>query len=194
MANELKHVDPGAIMTQAEYTAVTGHAFDSQATGDVPYASSASQISRLAIGSANQILSPSGGIPAWLSFVSAFTGANLAVTARDSTNNAISYIGELNAASFNTGQSCTLTIPGPFVFVVYDATADVVGLFLAANNASAVAEIADPDSAFEVADSGTAIRVYKSASGVITVKNSTLSTKSIGVLGLGKVTSATGIA
>jgi hypothetical protein len=41
------------------------HLLESQATGDLIYASSATQLSRLAIGSAGQRLVVSGGVPAW---------------------------------------------------------------------------------------------------------------------------------
>jgi hypothetical protein len=47
MADELKHKDPGSELTQAEFTATDGHAFDSQAQGDVLYASSTTVLSRL---------------------------------------------------------------------------------------------------------------------------------------------------
>ena len=47
MANELKHKDPGSELTQAEFIATDGHVFDSQAQGDVLYASSTTVLSRL---------------------------------------------------------------------------------------------------------------------------------------------------
>ena len=47
MADELKHKDPGAELTQAEFIATDGHVFDSQAQGDVLYASSTTVLSRL---------------------------------------------------------------------------------------------------------------------------------------------------
>ena len=65
MANEFRHTDVGAVLTEAEYDSVTGHSFDSQATGDILYASSATQPSRLGIGAANTVLIVSSGIPAW---------------------------------------------------------------------------------------------------------------------------------
>ena len=42
MANELTHKNPGTQLTQDEYRATdgTGHLLDSQATGDILYASS----------------------------------------------------------------------------------------------------------------------------------------------------------
>lgn len=65
MAGELAHVTVGTELTQAEYEGVTAHQFNSQATGDIGYASSATQLTRLAIGAANAVLNVSGGIPAW---------------------------------------------------------------------------------------------------------------------------------
>ena len=67
MANELKHKDPGSELTQAEYIASdgTGHVFDSQATGDILYASSSTVLSRLAKGSDGNVLELASGLPAW---------------------------------------------------------------------------------------------------------------------------------
>ena len=50
MANEFKHKDPGAELTQAEYISSdgTGHVFDSQAQGDIMYADSATVLKNLA--------------------------------------------------------------------------------------------------------------------------------------------------
>ena len=49
MANEFKHKDPGSELTQAEFIASdgTGHIFDSQAQGDVLYATSTTELARL---------------------------------------------------------------------------------------------------------------------------------------------------
>jgi len=70
MANELTHKDPGAELTQAEYITSdgTGHVFESQATGDILYASSATVLSRLAKdANATRVLTNTGtgNIPAW---------------------------------------------------------------------------------------------------------------------------------
>ena len=67
MADELKHLTVGTILTQSEYEAVGGHVFDSQATGDIVYASSSSQLLRLGIGSSNTLLEVASGIPGWTS-------------------------------------------------------------------------------------------------------------------------------
>ena len=70
MANELTHKDPGAELTQAEFIASdgTGHVFESQATGDILYASSATVLSRLAKdANSTRVLTNTGtgNIPAW---------------------------------------------------------------------------------------------------------------------------------
>jgi len=67
MANELTHKDPGSELTQAEYIASdgTGHVFDSQATGDILYASSATVLSRLAKATDGNILELASNLPAW---------------------------------------------------------------------------------------------------------------------------------
>ena len=67
MANELTHKDPGAALTQAEYVTSdgTGHVFESQATGDILYASSSTVLSRLAKGSDGNVLELASGLPAW---------------------------------------------------------------------------------------------------------------------------------
>ena len=67
MANELTHKDPGSELTQAEYIASdgTGHVFDSQATGDILYASSATVLSRLQKATDGNILELASNLPAW---------------------------------------------------------------------------------------------------------------------------------
>ena len=67
MANELTHKDPGVALTQAEYISSdgTGHVFDSQASGDILYASSSTVLSRLAKATDGNILELASGLPAW---------------------------------------------------------------------------------------------------------------------------------
>ena len=81
MANEFQHKDPGATLTQAEYitTDGTGHIFDSQAQGDILYASSSTVLSRLAkSGTTTHALLNTGSSnnPAWalIPLASAVTG------------------------------------------------------------------------------------------------------------------------
>ena len=66
MANELIHASQGTSLTQAEFEAVGLHVCNSQATGDLIYASSATQLSRLAIGTTDYLLSIAGGVPVWV--------------------------------------------------------------------------------------------------------------------------------
>jgi hypothetical protein len=67
MANEFKHKDPGTSLTQAEFIASsgTGHIFDSQATGDILYASSTTVLARLGVATNGNVLELSSGVPAW---------------------------------------------------------------------------------------------------------------------------------
>jgi len=67
MADELTHKDPGAELTQAEYITSdgTGHVFESQATGDILYASSTTVLTRLGKGADGTVLELASGLPAW---------------------------------------------------------------------------------------------------------------------------------
>ena len=73
MANEFKHSTVGSQLSQTEYESTTGHVLDSQATGDLIYASSSSQLSRLEIGSAGKVLAVNSGASA-PEYVAALTG------------------------------------------------------------------------------------------------------------------------
>jgi hypothetical protein len=65
MANGFKHASQGSVLTQTEYEAEDTHVLDSQATGDVIYASSSTVLQRLAVGSTGAVLTVTGGVPAW---------------------------------------------------------------------------------------------------------------------------------
>jgi len=69
MANELRHKDVGTALSKSEWEGVTGHILNNQAAGDVIYASSTTQLSRLGIGAAKQILAvnSAGTAPEWTS-------------------------------------------------------------------------------------------------------------------------------
>ena len=67
MADELKHKDVGTSLTEQEWTGIDTHILDQQATGDTIYAISATQLSRLGIGSTDEVLTVDGGIPSWKS-------------------------------------------------------------------------------------------------------------------------------
>ena len=72
MANEFQHKTVGTSLTQAEYAGAdgTGHILDSQATGDIIYASSSSVLSRLGVGTNGDLLNLGSGLPAWTSAIS----------------------------------------------------------------------------------------------------------------------------
>ncbi len=65
MANEFKHKSVGTELTQTEFEAVGGHVLDSQARGDIIYASSTTQLSRLGVGGAGAVLTSDGTDPVW---------------------------------------------------------------------------------------------------------------------------------
>ena len=65
MANEFKHGTVGTELTQTEWEGIGTHVLDSQATGDIVYAASSSQLRRLGIGSTGAVLTVTGGVPAW---------------------------------------------------------------------------------------------------------------------------------
>ena len=65
MANEFKHVSVGTELTQTEYESTTSHVLDSQARGDIIYASSTTQLSRLGVGGAGAVLTSDGTDPVW---------------------------------------------------------------------------------------------------------------------------------
>ena len=73
MANEFVHGTVGVSMTQAEFEAVGLHVLNSQAIGDLIYASSTTQLSRLGIGATNAILTVIGGVPTWQTTLSGLT-------------------------------------------------------------------------------------------------------------------------
>ena len=73
MANELKHGSVGTELTQAEWEAVGAHVFANQAAGDILYAISTSQLSRLGKQADNTVLHLASGIPAWSATLAGLT-------------------------------------------------------------------------------------------------------------------------
>ncbi len=65
MANELRHKTVGTELTQTEFEDEALHQLDSQATGDIIYASSATQLTRLAKGAESHFLKQGASIPEW---------------------------------------------------------------------------------------------------------------------------------
>ena len=74
----------GGVLDQGEFEEITGqsHVFASQATGMMPYASSTTILTSLAIGSAGDLLMVAGGIPSWGAAFTANTTWNDNVEAR----------------------------------------------------------------------------------------------------------------
>ena len=112
MANEFKHKDPGAELTQAEFIASdgTGHVFASQAQGDVLYATSTTVLSRLAKdANATRVLTNTGtnNNPAWAQ-VTLTTGVT----------------GTLPVANGGTGAA---TLTDKAVLISQDSGTDTVG-------------------------------------------------------------------
>jgi len=90
MANEFKHASVGTELTQAEYEGTSAHVLDSQAAGDIIYASSTTQLSRLGIGTAGKILQVNSGAsaPEWTAALTGVTSVlnTSLVVGRDSDN------------------------------------------------------------------------------------------------------------
>ena len=116
MANELRHADVGIAISKAEWEAVDTHKFNNQAAGDIPYASSTSQLSRLGIGSAKQILSvnSAGTAPEWVSSPAVVTalvpdaadGATIGTAALEFSD---VYLADASVIYFGADQEVTLT-------------------------------------------------------------------------------------
>jgi hypothetical protein len=110
MANEFKHASVGTSLSQSEYEAIGGHVIDSQATGDIIYASSATQLSRLGVGSNGHVLTLAGGIPSW--------AATAGVSAADLTGTTLA--SNVVSSSLTTvGTLTTLTVDNVIINDVY---------------------------------------------------------------------------
>lgn len=64
-SGELEHKNVGSQLTSVEFHAVGGHVLDSQATGDIIIANSATQLSRLAKGTQGYPLVMGASVPQW---------------------------------------------------------------------------------------------------------------------------------
>ena len=128
-ATELGYLDgvSSAIQTQIDGKSGTSHNHNSDyiaktlttTTGDIIYASAANTPARLGIGSTNQVLTVSGGIPAWAaasspSFVGVSLYSSVNVSAANNTQTVFTFDSELfdtngfHSTSSNTGR---ITIP-----------------------------------------------------------------------------------
>ncbi len=116
MANEFGHISIGASLTQAEFELITLHQFDSQATGDIAYASSGTQLSRLGIGATDTILSVQGGVPTWrtpANILTDLTGQAGAAFSWNSQN--LTSVGTIGCGAITTTAVLTLTAPDPAI-------------------------------------------------------------------------------
>ena len=103
MAGEFAHVSVGTAMSQAEYESIGGHLLDSQARGDMIYASSTTQLSRLAVGAAKTVLTSNGTDPAWATL----DGRSAADAADKNTSGALALIMRVKTAG---GATASVTV------------------------------------------------------------------------------------
>ena len=133
MANEFKHKDPGTALTQAEFIASdgTGHIFDSQAQGDILYASSTTVLARLAKATDGNVLELASGLPAWTASPTigstSWANANHAHAASNSggtLNTSALGAGTLAVGRGGTG---TTTLTDKAVLISQDSGTDTLG-------------------------------------------------------------------
>lgn len=140
MADEFKHKDVGTSLTEVEWEGVDTHNLDGQTTGDIIYASSDTQLSRLGIGSNTNVLTLAGGVPTWAAIPAAaaaagdLTGTTLAANVVTSslttvgTQTALAVdgtIGHSTDTDLMTIASGALTVLGTITIGVDDAGHDV---------------------------------------------------------------------
>jgi hypothetical protein len=132
MANEFKHKDPGAELTSAEFIASdgTGHIFDSQATGDVLYASSTTALARLGVATNGNVLELSSGLPAWTSTPTigstSWSNANHAHAATNS-GGTIALSAATGTLAVDSGGTGATTLTDKAVLISQDSGTDTVG-------------------------------------------------------------------
>ena len=187
-ANEFLHVDPGSVLTQNEYNAspgsAGGHKLDSQATGDMIYASSATILRRLAKGSANQILHMGGSnIPEWSSAITATTidaTTDFTIGSTVITDDVITF-----TPTASDTVTMTAATNGAFSLVTVDAAAAAANIQITADGT------VDIDSAGVLTlDSGAAINI-EPASGSAILLDGTISIDAGVVTGATSITSTT---
>ncbi len=106
MANEFKHASAGTELTQAEFEATTLHVCNSQAAGDILYASSATQISRLGKGTDGDSLTLASGVPAWNTAVqNNVTASRVLGTVYQNTSGRLLYVLVSLTTTGNAGDS-----------------------------------------------------------------------------------------
>jgi len=165
MANELIHKAVGTVLTQVEFEATDSHALNSQATGDIIYASSSTQLSRLAKGSDNTILTLSSNIPAWTATPTLTSVAAGTIDATTDFTIGTTVITD-DVITFTPTSSDTVTLTaatnGAFSLVTVDAAAAAANVQITADGT------VDIDSAGALTlDSGAAINIEPAAGSVI---------------------------
>jgi hypothetical protein len=129
MANEFQHKSAGSQLTQAEYehTDGTGHIFDSQAAGDIAYASSTTVLSRLGIGTAGKVLMVNSGAsaPEWSAALTGVTSiyATDLIIGEDSQT-AIDF-GTANEIDFKVDNANRLTLTASALYPATDNQIDL---------------------------------------------------------------------
>ena len=127
MANEFKHASVGTELTQAEYEGTSAHVLDSQAAGDIIYASSTSQLSRLGIGTEGKVLHVNSGAsaPEWTAALTGVTSiyATDLIIGEDSQT-AIDF-GTVNEIDFKVDNANRLTLTSG---ALYPATNNEIDL------------------------------------------------------------------
>lgn len=107
----LKHKTVGTDLSQTEWEQGGGHLLDSQATGDMIYADAATTMTRLAIGTTDQVLVESSGIPAWSDVLRLPVGSVSAV--------AYGFTGDPNTGWYATGaDAAAFAVGGVQAFTV----------------------------------------------------------------------------
>ena len=181
MANEFKHLSVGASITQGEFEAVGGHVLDSQATGDIIYATSASQLSRLGIGSTGAVLVVDSGVPTWdtsPTIAGLLTADSLTVTGTTTLNGNL----VLGDAATDT-LAITSTITGGTPLVFEGATADGYETSFVITDPTA-------DRTITFADSSITVNAAADISGTTLASNVvTTSATTVGALNSGSITS-----
>ncbi len=104
MSYELRHKDAvSGRVRENEYEHIRQHILNDQATGDIVYASSAAQLSGLAIGSTGYFLTVTAGKPAWANSFSVSIGFNDDILFTLGTNTDIGMVNRSTILGANTG-------------------------------------------------------------------------------------------
>lgn len=128
MSNEFRHksVAVAGKLAESEWGSIYTHIFNNQATGDIPYASSTTQLSRWAIGATDTIASVQGGIPTWrtpaniLTDLSGQAGAAFDWNSQNLTGlgtlSAFTLGGGITGGGYNIGPCGVFYVSSPGVF------------------------------------------------------------------------------